>query len=316
MTGPIAIIGAGIAGLTAAHRLHQAGVETVVFEKSRGLGGRMATRRHDGFQFDHGAQFFNARNPAFKTQVSSWLADGAAGRWNGMGYVGTPGMTAPAQRLADRLTVETEHQIECLSRNGNGWTLATADGPVSSLNTGGVAAVILAIPAPQAVTLAATADVDLNEAAATAYAPCMALMAAFPEKLPEVPDTAEPDDSVIAWYARNASKPSRNSAIETFVVHATPGWSAEHQDWPKEDIADALSERFKKVATIQDEPTLKLGHRWRYARVTQPLGRPCVWREDIGLGACGDWCLGPRVESAFESGTAMADTILKWISAK
>ena len=61
----IAIIGAGIAGITLARQL-QGSAKVSVFEKSRGFGGRMATRRHGSYQFDHGAQFFTARSKQFQ----------------------------------------------------------------------------------------------------------------------------------------------------------------------------------------------------------------------------------------------------------
>lgn len=61
----IAIIGAGIAGLSLANMLNDV-VNIEVFEKSRGYGGRVATRHNEDFMFDHGAQFFTAKNEKFK----------------------------------------------------------------------------------------------------------------------------------------------------------------------------------------------------------------------------------------------------------
>lgn len=58
--GRVAVVGAGIAGITAARTLAQAGWQVTVFEKSRGAGGRMATRRTAFGGFDHGAQFFGS----------------------------------------------------------------------------------------------------------------------------------------------------------------------------------------------------------------------------------------------------------------
>lgn len=73
----VAVVGAGIAGLTASRALRDHGLSVTVFEKSRGPSGRMSTRRVDGgrVQFDHGAQYFTARDPAFRRQVEGWVHD-------------------------------------------------------------------------------------------------------------------------------------------------------------------------------------------------------------------------------------------------
>jgi predicted NAD/FAD-dependent oxidoreductase len=54
-------------------------------------------------------------------------------------------------------------------------------------------------------------------------------------------------------------------------------------------------------------------HRWRHALVEQPLGLPCLVDEEIAAGACGDWCIAPRVEAAFESGRALAHSLLPMV---
>ena len=53
----VAIIGAGLAGLTCAQQLHQVGYQVVIIEKSRGVGGRVATRRLQDTRADHGVRY-------------------------------------------------------------------------------------------------------------------------------------------------------------------------------------------------------------------------------------------------------------------
>jgi predicted NAD/FAD-dependent oxidoreductase len=60
----------------------------------------------------------------------------------------------------------------------------------------------------------------------------------------------------------------------------------------------------------QKPPVFAIAHRWRYALVEQALGVACLWDAQAGVGACGDYCLGPRVEAAFDSGEAMAQRLL------
>jgi predicted NAD/FAD-dependent oxidoreductase len=136
------------------------------------------------------------------------------------------------------------------------------------------------------------------------------MMASFKKAIPSIPDRLSPKDPAIAWVARNSSKPGRETAEEAFVVHATPEWSRRHLNNTREQIGDLLLEAFYRLAGERQKPTVLMGHRWLYARVEKALGNPCVWRPEICLGACGDWCLGPRVESAFESGVAMADQLV------
>jgi predicted NAD/FAD-dependent oxidoreductase len=57
-------------------------------------------------------------------------------------------------------------------------------------------------------------------------------------------------------------------------------------------------------------PVQRAAHRWRYALVETPLGESCLWDPASGIGVCGDFCLGPRVEAAWLSGTALASAVL------
>ncbi len=114
------------------------------------------------------------------------------------------------------------------------------------------------------------------------------------------------DDPAIAWIAKNSAKPTRTSKPETFVVHATPQWSADHLEWDADIIAKMLLSQFSELTQIKASPFIILAHRWRYALVTEPIGRPFLWDEKIGLGACGDWAMGSRIEDAFTIGNMLA----------
>ena len=124
----IAIVGAGMAGLSCATRLAALGHELVLFDKGRGPGGRMATRRveADGtmLRFDHGAQYFTARDPRFVEQVARWEREGVVARWDLAGedaWVGTPGMNAPIRAMAAGLDVRWGLRAERLRREGARW---------------------------------------------------------------------------------------------------------------------------------------------------------------------------------------------------
>ncbi len=310
MTTRVAIIGAGMAGLAAARRLQSAGIEPIIFDKSRGLGGRMATRRVDGLQFDHGAQYFTARGARFCALVEEWCAEGRVGEWFDGGFVGTPAMTAPAREMADGLTVVGGRAVTALARDEAGWTVVAAAGVVDAPGNGSFSAVVLALPAPQVAPIVATAGVALPQLELVRYAPCWALMLAFDTSLPVAWDNLKPDGGTLAWIARNGTKPRRGGARETLVVHAGPDWSRRNLEMTPDIAAVELEPHWRAATGITATPTFVAAHRWRYARVEETAGAPFLWDEASRLGACGDWCLGPRVEAAFDSGEAMAEAVV------
>lgn len=304
----LAIVGAGMAGLAAARRLHDAGMRCTVFEKSRGLGGRMATRRVNGLQFDHGAQYFTARGQRFGAQVTEWCSAGVAASWLPGTFVGTPGMTAPARALAEGLRVLHGCQITRLHGKPGRWTLHSDEAHLGVLDGEVFDAVVLAIPAPQAIPLAASGGLTFPELDRVRYAPCLTLMLAFdaPTALRQASLTLQ--EGPIAWIARNDTKPGRPGTGETVVVHAAPAWSREHLDRSVEVAAEALLAAARRHIGKLD-PIFRASHRWLYARVEQTAGAPFLWDPITRIGACGDWAGGPRVEAAFDSGEALANAI-------
>jgi hypothetical protein len=309
MTRSIAIIGAGMAGLAAARRLGAAGCSITLFDKSRGVGGRMATRRVETLQFDHGAQYFTARGEAFRALVGEWQGAGQTAEWFDGAFVGTPGMTAPTRAMVGPSTLVTGVQVVGLERQSGGWSVRTADGSVDMVTNGSFSVVILAVPAPQAVPLLASAGVRLHGLDKATYAPCWALMLAFEGHVLDVP-YRRLSDGPISWIARNSSKPGRSSSPETVVAHASPDWSRAHLEMAPVEAAAALLAHVRELTGISAEPTYSAAHRWRYAQVEQAAGIPCIWDAEARIGACGDWCLGARIEAAFDSGEAMAAAIL------
>lgn len=301
----IAIVGAGISGLTAAGSFQQNGFTITVFEKSRGLGGRMSTRRMDDISFDHGAQYFTVKGPSFRTLVEQWQAQGCAEQWFGEAYVGTPGMTGPAQFMASRHHVVHGARITAIERSAGGWSLHSENGPLQCDGNGEFLAVVFAIPAPQIADIDGSEllDCDLTP---VKFAPCWALMLTF-ERFPQLPDGhLRPDDDLIGWIASNGTKPRRSRNLENIVVHATPDWSRETFERPPDEVAATILKRLQKITRFAATPITSMSHRWRYALVERPLAQKCIWNDGNKLGACGDWCLGPRIEAAFDSGQALA----------
>ncbi|MBU6378287.1 MAG: FAD-dependent oxidoreductase [Gammaproteobacteria bacterium] len=295
--------------MSAARRLKDLGHEPVVFDKSRGLGGRMATRRTDRLQFDHGAQYFTARDAGFKAVVAEWMARGVVAEWSNGIFVGTPGMTAPARALADGIDVMPAVEVTSLESGERSWCLHAADGPVASPHNGRFPVLIVAVPAPQVIPLVRSAGLCADTFSGVRMAPCWALLLTSTRPLAIHGSYLRPQSTEIAWVARDSSKPTRRPEHHAYVVHATPEWSRETLELAPADVVVRLSAALSRVINEDIQPTFAVAHRWRYALVEQPLGRDFAWDNASGLGACGDWCIGARIEDAFLSGLKLADAI-------
>lgn len=311
----IAIVGAGIAGTAAARRLTIAGFRVRLFDKGNGVGGRMATRRlPDGRSFDHGAQYLTAHDPDFCDVVQMLTDNGAVGAWGEAGWsVGVPSMNAVVHRLAAGLDVSTRCAVTKLIRDRTGWQLADAAGAMIGDVFDGV---LVTAPAPQALTLTATAGIswpELSEALEPVrYAPSWALMIAHAgQPLFDGTHHRERDMSApIAWIARGATKPGRDTGGETLVVHASADWSRLHLERQPEEIVPRMVAELSQTYPSEIEIQHAAAHRWRYAMVEDPVGKPCLWSPDLCLGVAGDSCLGGRIEAAYLSGIALAERVI------
>lgn len=304
MVANVAVIGAGMSGIAAARTLADAGCSVRVFDKGRGIGGRLATRRVGSDTFDHGAQFFTAHGASFSACLTAWQQAGVAARWFDDRFVGLPAMGTPVRALAAGLEVTTGRTVVSLSRAGAEWRLDTKEGDIAA-TASQFDAVILAVPAPQAAALLRGTGAVLPGIERASYAPCWALMAAFETPVAEFERVA-PAGGAFAWIARNDTKPGRTSASPCYVAHASPAWSREFLELTADDAKSRLLEALAKQAG-SDLPPLRhaAAHRWRYALVETPLGATHLWDAALRIGACGDWCLGGRVEAAFDSGRAL-----------
>jgi|TARA_R100000306_G_scaffold8250_1_gene11216 hypothetical protein len=306
----IAIVGAGMAGMSCGQRLSRLGHEVRLFDKGRGPGGRMATRRmEDGgttLHFDHGAQYFTARDPRFVEQVAHWEASGVAARWAAAGddaWVGTPAMNAPLKAMAGELGVQFGTRIEQLVRDGEGWQIDGEGAPDARFD-----AVLVAVPAEQAGPLLQPhAPAMATLADQTASDPCWTLMAGFEAPLALVQDTLR-QRGPIGWAARNNAKPGRANE-ECWVIQASPEWSRAHLEEDAETVAAAL---LAELAEANGGPLPRqLGataHRWRFAR-SGTAGEEALWDAEQRIGVCGDWLIGPRVEAAYISGLLLAEAV-------
>ncbi len=321
----VAVIGAGIAGVACALELGAAGVEARLFDKGRGLGGRLSTRRAEPWHFDHGAQYFTVRDPVFTTRVAQWLEDGVVRPWAGRlvvlrsgtvelikdretRYVGVPGMNAMVRHAARDLDLRVSVQVAPPEWGAGAWHLRTVGGASLGL----FQQVVVAVPAPQAAPLLAASPMLAARVAVVPMACCWSVMLGFAKPLAVLPfDGGFVHDSPLAWVARNNSKPGRPEA-EAWVLQASRRWSERHLDSPGEGVAAELLTAFQEASGHRlPKPVSRATHRWRYAAAAQPLGEAALYDPELGIGVCGDWCLGERIEDAWRSGRALAAKLLE-----
>ncbi|VVM80749.1 Renalase [Pseudomonas fluorescens] len=325
MTVPIAIIGTGIAGLSAARALRDAGHVVQLFDKSRGSGGRMSSKRSDAGSLDMGAQYFTARDRRFVNEVQRWQTNGWAEQWKPQLYnfksgqltpspdeqirwVGTPRMSAITRALLDDLPVEFGCRITEVFQGKQYWNLLDADGE----NHGPFSHVIIATPAPQATALLAAAPKLASAAAGVKMDPTWAIALAFDKPLDTPMEGCFVQDSPLDWLARNRSKPGRDTTLDTWVLHATSAWSKAHLDLPKEAVIEHLHGAFAELLhSAMPAPSFSLAHRWLYARPSSSHEFGVLADADLGLYVCGDWCLSGRVEGAWLSGQEAARRLME-----
>ena len=322
----VAIIGAGLSGLVLARRLRDV-ADITLFEKSRGVGGRLATRYAGDYEFDHGAQFITARTPAFREFLQPLIRDGVVANWKARfaeldrsrtrdqrtwgedypHYVGVPRMNAIGKYLSQGLTVHMNTRIVEQRRIDGKWTLADSQGNCYA----GFDWLVLTAPAPQAADLASGAPGLTALCERGEMLPCFSLMLGFrgPRVLPWQAAVVRECD--ISWMCVNSSKPGRKMPF-TLLVHSTNAWASAHIN------DDAAAVRRHMLDEAEAVSGVELGaadycnvHRWRYANADKQTGPDSYIDADTRLAACGDWFIRGRVEAAFSSATSLADRLLE-----
>ena len=308
----VAIIGAGLAGLSCAQRLQSEGLRPVLFDKGKGPSGRMATRTVKtalgDVRFDIGAQYFTARTPQFRRQVAQWVEDGVVTSWPEAGphaWIGLPSMSSPLGAIAVAQNVNWNSFVGGISRKKDGWKLH-----LEQAEEGPFDVVVIALPAEQATPLLAfNESTFMLQSASSVSTPCWCGMFAFDEPLNSKSSIFR-ETGVVSWACRNTAKPGR-SGLDAWVVQADPIWSQTNLEVDQANIAEILLQNLLAMTgTRRLAPIVSQAHRWRFSK-SFGLGLGALWNSTIGLGVCGDWLLAPRVEGAWLSGFGLAQSILQ-----
>lgn len=311
-TPSCSIVGSGIAGLTAARVLTARGWQVTILDKGRNPGGRMATRITGDHRWDHGAQFFTARDARFAAELRLWAVLGWIRPWlrerGEVRYCGAEGMQWIARRLAEGLSVRQSVTVARIEPASRGWRIHTQSG-----ETFETLCLILTAPVPQSLQLLGDCAhrlpaEDLAALQSVDYEPCFALLASLDaaSRVP-APGWVRPDGAVLDVIADNSQKGISAGAAD-LTLHATAKFSRTWFEAPREEVAEAMI-RAAEPWLGNSRSTWQL-HRWKYARARGTLPRPCVAaRQPAPVVFAGDGFGGPRVEGAFLSGLAAAEAL-------
>jgi renalase len=296
------IIGAGIAGLAAGRMAQQAGLKVMLIDKGRRVGGRVSTRRIDGFVFNHGAQFATSKSSDFRDILRAASTAGTATNWQiedkKTVVIGTPMMRAIPMFLADNLPIQQNRRIARIIRKTDHiQCVDTDDVPVTAKK------VICTAPAPQTAALLTDDFPDLAATAShAAYAPCLTVMLglADDELLPKMPVKSPQHD--IGWAMCETARPDAAQHRPALTIQADAAWSAAHKDDRTDSVIKQLIEKYQLATECQIGEVLHAhAHRWLYAKVTTPSPADAIICQK-NLAIAGDWLGGARIEHAFISG--------------
>lgn len=310
----VIVVGAGISGVACARVLAGAGIDVTVLDRGRAVGGRMASRRHDGRPVDTGASYFTVSDPAFDAVVRDWQERGLARPWTdtfeafspdgretktgAVRWAAPAGLRSLVTDLAASLQVRGENHVE---------TVDLVDGllQVDGIDT---EAVVLAMPDPQARRVLSPALDEVAAALTDDFQPVLALTAIWDRR-----DWADLDgafvngDPTINWIADDGRR--RGDGAPVLVAHSTADFARPFLARPA-DAADAMTAAVQRVLDIDPAPVFTQVHRWTYGKPAGRREQPFFLGAD-DVGVCGDaWSSKPRVEAAWLSGTALGAALV------
>ncbi len=348
----VAVVGAGIAGLICAQQLQHAGYRVIVVEKSRGLGGRLATRRLHHTCADHGVRSLNVQGKLSQHLIQALLTAEVIHPWTdglkGKGslpealpqpdflqsqqhYAAESGLTAVAKFLAAGLEIWRGQRVQALEAN-HCWHLTLEASGVDPMPPLSARSVVMAIPAPQAVTLleplfATGFPADLiQQLQSVQFDPCITAIATYPpekqSELKQLPwlaklftdtsDASESNLSPLAWLSIENTK--RWAEMPVVIAQSTAEFAEHYLE--AQDLQFAGQQLLDAAANLAGwlhSPVELQVHRWRYAFVRQPLPKPYLATAlPLPLACSGDWCggrMGRYIEGTLESGLAAASQI-------
>ncbi|MCJ8280040.1 MAG: FAD-dependent oxidoreductase [Rivularia sp. ALOHA_DT_140] len=324
-----------MAGLICAQQLTQAGYSVSLIDKSRGVGGRVATRRLFDTKADHGTCYLKSKGEVLQALIGLLAQRGDMEVWtdtlhsqnnsssvianpqSSLPYIAPEGMNVIAKFLVQGLNINRGQRVNKINLNSeNQWYLTSETGEEFMASS-----LVVAIPAPQAVTLLEPLAENLldnnflNKLRSVEFYPALTVMAGYPDSLRsrlEWKAITFKENPVLGWIGLDSSK-RKNPAQPHFVIHSSADFAEKY--FEAEDLQQVGKQILENAALSLNlewlnNPQWMQVHRWRYAFPKTPLEQACLPAEtSLPLVCCGDWCGGNLVEGAIVSGIAAAEYI-------
>jgi renalase len=335
----VAIIGAGMSGLAAAHTYRDAGYIVTLFEQSAMAGGRASTRTQSGFSYDHGAQYVKQVHPdtiSFITQRFQtpdlltipkpiWIFDRAGSIQEGDPQQNAEprwsyryGLSSLAQTLSASLTIQYTTSVTYVQQQGHQWLLSLRKNghPDTISSAGPYDLLLITLPLPQAHTLLEQSQLDaelkhtiLTRLAQSHYHPLLSVALGYqpcPQTRPYYALVNTDKGHTISWLAWEHEKaPERAPAnAGLLIAQMSPSFSQRHWETPDNALVNTVAQQ---VSTLLNEPLttpcFSAITRWPNALPTQPLTTDLnELTIPHALAFCGDGFVGGRIQLAIEHG--------------
>lgn len=338
----IIVIGAGVAGLICAQQLQRGGYSVMVVEKSRGVGGRVATRRVPGGRADHGLRYVEPTGDNSQQLITAMGSD--LQLWNdnifefqsgelrplpiSPRYVCPQGMNGVGKFLARDLDICFNRRVKSITpQNNHCWFLdleITANNYPEIPESLTAKAVVVAIPAPQTLMLlespAAQIPADLvAQVRSLRYHSCIAVMVGYSDdkwqeldgKKPMWKGVKFPEGDDLNWVSFDSSR-RHNPKSPIFVFHSSPEFARPYLDVTNLEIPGKILLQTASDCLFPwlNSPQWMQVHRWRYAFCQEPLTTPCITTiTPLPLVGAGDWCGLNSLEGVLSSGIAAANWV-------
>lgn len=327
LNADLLIVGAGIAGLTAATELATSGLSSFLLDKGSRPGGRMATRPLDGALADYGAQFLELSSGETRPLLKDWVQQGLARPWTLVfpgeeqratshtlipKHLVVGGMNQLPAALAKHLNLRTRQQVSCIRQSPRGWIAETTAGDCYAAR-----ALLLTAPIPQSVQIIESSGfalhrTDAERLSAVIYRPCFTLLARTdgPTGIP-CPGGIFLDQGPLTWIADNQQK-GITSISSVVTAHATTQFSESHFHTAPESVTTLLLQALKPHLSAEVRETHL--HRWKYAQVVNPLPeRSLTLRSLPGIFLAGDAFGGRDIDGAILSALDVARRVREYL---